>query len=172
MKLPVLTGSLMLLLLFVFVARAETPVASQAEPQKYDYDHSLKISQAAIGQQVGNYSFTTADGRKLSIKDFHGKPLLLSMVYTSCYQICPMTTRHLSKIVDKARDALGEDSFEVALVGFDTPVDTPDAMQYFANKQGVHDKRWNLLSISAREVEGLAKDTVSLITRHPAVSIT
>ena len=80
------------------------------------------------------------------------------MIFTSCYQICPMTTRHLSKVVEKARDALGEDSFNVAVIGFDANVDTPDAMQYFANKQGISDKRWSLLSIAAEDVDALSKD--------------
>jgi protein SCO1/2 len=46
----------------------------------------------------------------------------------------------------------------VAVVGFDTPVDTPEAMQYFANKQGISDKDWNLLSITQANVEALSKD--------------
>jgi protein SCO1/2 len=127
--------------------------------QGYDYDTALKVSQDAIGKQLGKYSFTDAKGQQLSMKDFQGKPLVLSMVYTSCYQICPMTTRHLSKIVEKARDTFGKDSFAVAVVGFDTFVDTPKAMQYFANKQGIHNKDWNLLSITAEDVDALTKDT-------------
>ncbi len=125
----------------------------------FDYDTALEISQAAIDRQLGDYSFTDAKGHQLSMNDFQGKPLVLSMVYTSCFQICPMTTRHLSKVVEKARDALGKDSFNVAVVGFDTPVDTPDTMQYFANKQGIHDKDWSLLSIAAEDAKALAKDT-------------
>jgi protein SCO1/2 len=69
-----------------------------------------------------------------------------------------MTTRHLSKVVEKARKALGDDSFSIAIVGFDTKVDTPAAMQYFANKQGISDKDWNLLSITQTDVEALSKD--------------
>jgi len=80
------------------------------------------------------------------------------MVFTSCYQICPMTTRHLSKVVEKARDAMGEDSFSVAVIGFDTRVDTPEAMQYFANKQGISQRNWNLLSIDEENLEALSKD--------------
>jgi len=125
----------------------------------FDYDVALKISQDVIGKQLGEYSFINAEGQAVSMSDFAGKPLVLSMVYTSCYQICPMTTRHLAKIVEKARDALGKDNFSVAVVGFDTPVDTPDAMQYFANKQGIHNKDWHLLTIAADEVETLSKDT-------------
>ena len=34
-------------------------------------------------------------------------------------------------------------------VGFDTPVDTPDAMRVFANRQKVDDSGWAFLSTSA-----------------------
>jgi protein SCO1/2 len=126
--------------------------------QPFDYDTALKTSQAAIDNQVGNYAFVDADGRALRLKDFRGKPLVLSMIYTSCYQICPMTTRYLSTVIEKARETLGKDAFSVALIGFDTRFDKPDTMQYFANKQGISDKGWNLLSITKQDVDALSKD--------------
>jgi protein SCO1/2 len=131
--------------------------ASSAKPE-FDNEKALSISQAAIGNQPENHVFTRADGSPTTLNDFRGKPLVLSMIYTSCYHICPMTTQHLSKVVQKAREALGDDSFAVAIVGFDTQVDTPQAMQYFANKQSISDKGWNLLSISQEGVEALSKD--------------
>ena len=134
---------------------AERPVKAQKE---FDYDFALKTSQSAIGNQLANHTFTNANGEPVSLEDFRGKPLVLSMVYTSCYQICPMTTRHLSKVVEKARDAMGADSFSVVVIGFDTKVDTPEAMQYFANKQGISDKNWNLLSIDEKDLDALSKD--------------
>lgn len=127
--------------------------------KEFDYDTALKVSQAAIGRQLGSYTFTNSDGQKIAMADFRGKPLVLSMVYTSCYQICPMTTRHLSKVVEKARESLGKDSFSVAVVGFDTFVDKPDAMKYFANKQGIHNKDWHVLSIEKDTLDALSKDT-------------
>lgn len=167
MKSLVITGSLILLVLSALAARAELPVVGDAAVKKYDYNTSLAVSQSAIDGQVGDYVFTATDGGKRSMNGFRGKPLVLSMVYSSCYQICPMTTRHLSKVVEKAREALGEDSFNIAVVGFDTPVDTPDAMQYFANKQGVHNKNWHLLSGSAEVIKGLAEDTGFLYYPSP-----
>lgn len=162
-----LAFSLLLVLLFPQVtAYANTPLAGEISSQNkpdlkegFDYDTALKISQDVIGQPLGEYSFINAQGKSLSMKDFRGKPLVLSMVYTSCYKICPMTTRHLAKVIEKARDALGKDNFSVAVVGFDTPVDTPDAMQYFANKQGIHNKDWHLLTMSKEDVSTLSKDT-------------
>jgi protein SCO1/2 len=134
------------------------PVATNDTESLFDNDQALAISQAAIGNQVGNHALTSVDGNLVTLSDFRGKPLVLSMIYTSCYHICPMTTQHLSKVVQKARETLGDDSFSIAVVGFDTQIDTPVAMQYFANKQGISDKGWNLLSINQAEVEALSKD--------------
>ena len=140
MRLSLLLSSALLLLIPLY-ATGVTYVSAEKSPVEdkpaFDYDVALKTSQAAIGKQLGDHVFTNAHGEKVSLKDFRGKPLVISMVYTSCYQICPMTTRHLSGVIEKARDTLGEDSFSVAVIGFDTSVDTPDAMQYFANKQGI-----------------------------------
>lgn len=163
MRFPLLLCSLMLLSFPLCSAYADTQaaqsvVATGDAGQAFDYDTALKISQGALDNLVGNYAFTNADGEQLTMNDLRGKPLVLSMIYTSCYQICPMTTRHLSKVVEKARDALGDDSFSVAIIGFDTQFDTPEAMQYFANKQGISDKNWNLLSISKEDLDALSKD--------------
>lgn len=162
MKLLILFGFILLSLPDVHASSQSESVASplvKAEVKEvYDYDIALKTSQDAIGGQLGDHLFIDATGRPVSMKTFMGKPLILSMVYTSCYQICPMTTRHLAKIVEKARLTFGKDSFSVALIGFDTSVDTPEAMQYFAKKQGVHDKDWNLLSIDTDDIDRLAKD--------------
>ena len=161
MRFTVLLSSI--LLLFISLPATSVNYVSAEKPvkevkQEFDYDIALKTSQSAIGKQAANYTFTNADGKPVKLEDFRGKPLVLSMVYTSCYQICPMTTRHLSKVVEKARDALGDDSFSVAVIGFDTEVDTPDAMQYFANKQGISNKNWNLLSVNEEDLGALSED--------------
>jgi protein SCO1/2 len=124
----------------------------------FDYDQALAVSQAALGNQLGKHEFIDADGSIVTLAQLRGKPLVLSMIFTSCYQICPMTTRHLSKIVQKAREALGDDSFTVAIIGFDTAVDTPDAMRFFAAKQGISDKDWRLLSAGPQTIAALSKD--------------
>jgi len=163
MRFPLLLCSLVLLSIPLYSAYAATQaaqstVAAVDAGPAFDYDTALKTSQDAIDNEVGNYAFTNAEGERVTLNELRGKPLVLSMIYTSCYQICPMTTRHLSKVVEKARDALGDDSFSVAIIGFDTQFDTPDAMQYFANRQGISDKNWNLLSMAKEDVDALSKD--------------
>jgi protein SCO1/2 len=164
MRFPVLLISFLLSsipVIGVYAAAEPVEIATvghDTTKSAFEYDMALKTSQAAIDNQVGNYAFTSADGQAMRLKDLRGKPLVLSMIYTSCYEICPMTTRYLATVVEKAREALGNDSFAVALIGFDTRFDTPDAMQYFADKQGVGDNGWNLLSVAEQDIDALSRD--------------
>ncbi len=157
----------MIRLLLVAAWLLTAGAAFALEPQ-FDYDEALATSQAAIGESVGNHEFLTPEGERISLAELRGKPLVISLVYTSCYQICPMTTRHLAGVIDKARDALGDTSFNVAVVGFDTRVDTPAAMSYFGRQQGVADDGWYLLSGTSAEVDALARETGFLYYPSPS----
>ncbi len=124
----------------------------------YEADSAIAISQAAIGQSLGDMLLYDRQGRPVKLSEYRGRPLLISMIFTSCHHVCPAITRHLATAVEAARDALGEDSFQVLTVGFDTAVDTPDAMRMFAKKQGVDDPNWAFLSGSADNIASLVQN--------------
>ncbi len=141
--------------------------ADGSPPSKFDEKAALAVSQGAIGKSVGDYALTAADGRRVRLSEYRGKPLVISLIYTSCYHICPTTTQHLAKVVRKARAVLGPDSFNVLTVGFDTPNDTPAAMQKFAREQNVDIAGWTFLSAEAGAMEGLTKDLGFISYRAP-----
>ena len=133
-------GLLTFALFFCFVAALSMllPAGARASnTEEFDRDTALQISQAAIGQSLGDYSFYAADGREVRLNDYLGTPLLISMIFTSCHHICPTTTQHLLRASEVAQEALGDNSFRIVSVGFDTVNDTPDAMRSFAAQQGV-----------------------------------
>ena len=128
-----------------------------AELAGYSHDEALAHSQAAIGRSLDALALTHSDGRSVSLADYKGKPLVLSMIFTSCHHICPTTTQNLEEVVQKARTALGEDSFHVVTVGFDTPNDTPERMAQFRRATGVDDANWDFLSADASTMADLAE---------------
>ncbi|HQR53571.1 MAG TPA: SCO family protein, partial [Burkholderiales bacterium] len=87
-----------------------------------------------------------------------GKPLLVSFIYTGCFQVCPTTTKFLAKAVAAATDALGEGSFNVVSIGFNLPFDTPSAMRTFAKQQGITAKNWEFLSPDPSSLEDLTRN--------------
>ena len=131
---------------------------SSSTNRQYNADKALRVSQAAIGRTLGDYALIDADGKRLRLSQFRGRPLVISMIYTSCHHICPTTTIYLARVVRIAREALGTDSFSVITIGFDVHKDTPAAMRAFARKQGVNIKGWHFLSTDQQTIKHLARD--------------
>jgi protein SCO1 len=132
------------------------PLSPDAEGM--DLRAVLDYSQAAVGGTVSNHRFRDTTGRTVSMDDYRGKPLVVSLIYTSCAHSCSMATRHLDKMVRSARKALGEDSFTVLTIGFDSAVDTPEAMRNYAAIQRVGSPNWHFLSADAATVEALVEE--------------
>jgi protein SCO1/2 len=138
--------------LFVTAAGAD-PVAGAL-----DQNAALRFSQAVLGQVPGNHTLYAADGRRLSLSQYRGKPLLVHFVYTGCYQVCPTTTRVLGAAIKEAQRALGPDSFHTLTIGFNLPFDTPTAMKAYAQKHGLGLANWDFLSPDAAGVDRLTQE--------------
>ncbi len=144
------------------------PAGARADnTEAFDRDTALQISQAAIGQSLGDYSFKAADGREVRLKDYLGTPLLISMIFTSCHHICPTTTQHLLSASEVAQEALGDNSFRIVSIGFDTVNDTPDAMRGFATQQGIDTDNWQFLSATPETIAHLSQDLGFQFFRSP-----
>ena len=119
---------------------------------------ALRESQAAIGRQIGDYRLRDTEEREVRLASFRGKPLIVSFVYTGCFQVCPTSTRALGNAVGEAEKVLGAGAFNVATIGFNLPFDTPQAMKEFRRKNGSDSANWKFLSPDAATLAALAAD--------------
>lgn len=124
----------------------------------FDEKAALKDSQAAIGRRLGDYRFTDSSNREVRLADLRGKPLVVSFVYTGCFQVCPATTQFLAGAVREAERTLGPGTFRVATIGFNLPVDDPASMRAFQKKAGVDSPHWLFLTPEAASVEALTRE--------------
>ena len=129
---------------------------------------ALRASQAAIGRDAGDWTFTDRRGRSVQLADYRGKPLVVSFIYTGCFQVCPATTQFLKRATQAGRDALGRDSFRVVSIGFNQPFDTPEALAAFARQQGVDLDNWEFLAPRAADVEPLLQRFGMSVTATPS----
>lgn len=130
--------------------------AAQSGPPS-DVRRAFETSQAAIGNPIGDFELRDASGKTVRLSDYRGKPLLVSFIYTGCFQVCPTTTRFLSEAVGVARKALGDGRFKVVSIGFNQPFDDPVAMASFAKQVGISDPDWAFLSPAPKDVEALTR---------------
>jgi len=144
-------GSLLILL--------STGLAQASEnPSKFDQEQALEISQSAIGQEVGDYRLLDSRGEAITLQQLRGRPLIINMVYTSCYHVCSTLTQQLARGVEIAQEALGEDSFAILSIGFDSPNDTPDRMASYARARNVSLPNWRFVSADVGTIDKLTKD--------------
>jgi protein SCO1/2 len=111
-----------------------------------DEKAALKRSQDVIGRPVEDAVLLDREGRPVSLSRFKGKPLLVSFIYTACFQVCPTTTRNLQKAVEGTVVTLGPERFNIISIGFNQPFDSPQAMKSFARQYGIRLPNWEFLS--------------------------
>ncbi len=123
-----------------------------------DEKTAFQLSQAAIGQRVGDFVLLDREGRPVPLLRYRGKPLLVNFIYTACFQVCPTTTRNLQKAVQDNVGLMGSDRFNVVSIGFNQPFDSPAALKDFARQHGVYLPNWEFLSPSAAIVPDLTRN--------------
>jgi protein SCO1/2 len=146
-------------MLRLLLALGLLPLGLAVAAQDYDRDSALAISQGAIGTRLGDHRLRDTHGQAFDLAQLSGRPLVVSMIYTSCHHVCPMITRSLAETLVVAREALGDDAFTVVTIGFDWQNDTPERMRQFALQQGVAAFRnWHFLAADASAVDALSED--------------
>src|SRR5262245_26200303 len=130
------------------------PPGTKLEPRE-----AFARSQTAIGRTIGEHVLRDQRGNEVRLTRYRGKPLVLSFVYTGCFDVCPVTTRALGRALEEAQRVLSADAFRVVTVGFNLPFDTPEAMRAFEKRHGFALPNWEFLAAAdAATVDALARD--------------
>jgi protein SCO1/2 len=146
-------GLVLALACLAAAAGKAAPVSAALDPAA-----AIALGEQARGRSLGNYGLVDQTGAPLSLRDYRGKPLVVSLIYTSCSSVCPPTTQHLIDAVAEAGRVFGPDRFAVLTIGFDARHDTPARMAQFASMQGIRFANWRMASGDAATIEALLND--------------
>lgn len=136
------------------LAPAASPAAAELAAES-----AYELSQAAIGRKVGDHVLRDQASQPLPLAQFRGKPLVVSLIFTSCSTVCPITTDYLLEQVRDVRKTLGDDSFAVLTFGFDASGDRPAQLAAFANTHRLNGvPEWYIASADEATTEALLAD--------------
>jgi protein SCO1/2 len=147
-------GLLLVLAAAIGPAHAQAPGTVPALDERV----ALDAGQAVIGQTPSDYTLLDRQGRPLRLSSYRGKPLLVSFIYTGCFQVCPANTRALHEAVKGMDRLLAPNQFNVVSIGFNQPFDSPAAMRAFAAQHRIDYPNWEFLSPPRAVVEALMRD--------------
>lgn len=81
-----------------------------------------------------NVDVVTQNGDRVRFYDdlIKDRIVLISFIFTSCTDLCPLTTARIAQVVDRLRDEIGKDIFVLSIT-VDPENDTPDKLRTFAD---------------------------------------
>ncbi len=148
------TGLGLLFAAFTGLALAD----AAAKPSALDERSALRAGDAVVGTLVPDHTLLDRQGRPVRLSSYRGKPLLVSFIYTGCFQVCPASTRALHEAVKGLDKLLAPNQFNVISIGFNQPFDSPAAMRAFAAQHGIDYPNWEFLSPPQASVDALTRD--------------
>jgi protein SCO1/2 len=104
-------------------------------------------------RKVPAFAFLNQDSLLITQNDYNGKVYVVEFFFTTCPSICPVMNSNLVEIQKEFRDF---DDFGVASFTINPDYDTPSVLKAYAEKYGIEDMDWHLMTGDRQEIYDLA----------------
>ena len=98
----------------------------------------------AIGP-APDFTLTSQDGVRVSLRDFRGKVVAVTFIYTLCTDLCPMLTANMSRVQAMLGAAFGP-KVEFISITVDPERDTPEVLKRYAEGFDANPQGWVFLT--------------------------
>ena len=89
---------------------------------------------AQIGKEIPDFQLTNQDGKRISMKDFRGKSLAITFIYSQCPlpDYCIKMSTNFSDTANRiAEEPEAKDKFRLLTISFDPARDTPEKLKSY-----------------------------------------
>jgi protein SCO1/2 len=104
-------------------------------------------------RKVPAFAFLNQDSLLITQNDYNGKVYVVEFFFTTCPSICPVMNSNLVEIQKEFR---GFDDFGIASFTINPDYDTPSVLKAYAEKHGIEDMDWHLMTGNRQEIYDLA----------------
>jgi protein SCO1/2 len=102
-------------------------------------------------------TLTNQDGQAYDLSQTHGKVVVLSLIYTHCPDICPLTTAKMKQIQDRVRGAGLATQVQLVTFTVDPTRDRPAVLKQFAGLFHADPSNWVFLTGTPAQIDVLIK---------------
>ena len=135
------------------ITTRETP----AEPGSVGADTS---HEPTPGSEVPDFTLTDQNGKRVRLRDYSGKPVVVTFIYTRCPlpDYCPLMTSNFADIakVMKEQSAIYPDA-RLLSITVDPEFDTPKVLREYGSAAGADFSRWSFATGTTDEVKKIAR---------------
>jgi len=112
------------------------------------------------------FTLTTQDNVKLSLRDLRGKVVAVTFIYASCADTCPLLTAKLAGLQARLGADFGPKVF-FASITVDPERDTPEVLSRYAQAHGAKPAGWAFLTGTPAEILAVEKKYGIFARRNP-----
>jgi protein SCO1 len=111
-----------------------------------------------VGQPAPDFTLTDQTGQPVSLRQFAGKIVALTFIYTSCPlpDYCPRLSRNFVTLSNRFANRMGRDLVLLS-VTFDPVHDTPPVLALYAATLRANAKSWHFLTGTLPEVQAVCR---------------
>src|SRR2546428_3526643 len=103
-----------------------------------------------------DFDLTTQDERRISLSQLRGRVVILTFIYASCADTCPLLTAKMIGLQNRLAAAFGPRVFFLS-VTVDPERDTPEVLRRYAVAHGANLGGWAFLTGTPSEIREVAR---------------
>jgi protein SCO1/2 len=102
------------------------------------------------------FALTAQDGRRLALAELRGKVVLITFIYASCADACPLLTAKMAGLQDELGRDFGPNVYFLSIT-VDPERDTPEVLTRYAQAHGANLSGWAFLTGTPDEIRAVAR---------------
>ncbi len=104
----------------------------------------------AVGRPAPEFTLIDQEGRPFSLSGQRGRAVLLTFLFTSCTDLCPLVTTQMAAVARR----LGPNApLRLVVITTDPEVDGVEVLRAYGRRFGADPERWSFLTGSPRALE-------------------
>lgn len=102
------------------------------------------------------FTLTTQDGNRLSLEELRGRVVVVTFIFASCTDTCPLLTAKMASLQSRLGSDFGPQAFFVS-VTVDPERDTPKVLKRYAEAYGAKLTGWAFVTGTPAEIRDVTK---------------
>jgi protein SCO1/2 len=137
--------------------RPATETVPGAEPIPAASAQDREAERIQIGEAVPDFQLTDQNGRPIRLKDYRGKAVLITFIYTRCPipNFCPLMSKNFASL-EKRLSQEFPGKFQLISVTMDWQFDTPPVLKEYASRYAANEADWTFATGNAEQISAVA----------------
>ena len=104
--------------------------------------------------KIADFSLVNQNGKTITQDNYKDKIYVVDFFFTTCQTICPIMTDHMYQI---QKEIMNDDDIMLLSHSVTPKIDSVAQLKRYANRKGVIDRKWNLVTGDKKQIYELAR---------------